>query len=302
MDNLDVEKSSYGAFERFLYIFLIPIIFTLILAGVLLSLFDYNVTDTVLKAAHKIPFVGKLLPAVDSPQERTASAVQTAGSETDPDHSTAGLKSQLLKKEEELKKALADLQQKNESILELQAKNKLLEEQAKRKTQTEEQYDQQIRELASIYAKMTPSKAAPIMENLTLSEQALVLSHMKPDERMRVLEKMDPKKAAEASIVLKDMIPVDNLKIAALQERLQLIQQQNPGTAKKLSDADLGSTFANMTPKSAASVLLEMMSVSPNKVVGILSSMDAKARSNIMTALADLSKESAAAIANRLGN
>jgi hypothetical protein len=55
-----------------------------------------------------------------------------------------------------------------------------------------------------------------------------------------------------------------------------------------------------MTPKSAASILLQMQTTTPNKVLDILNSMDNAGRSKVLTALADLSKETAAAISAKL--
>ena len=43
----------------------------------------------------------------------------------------------------------------------------------------EDAYTKQIRELSKLYADMSPSKAAPIMQNLTLEEMVLMLSQMK---------------------------------------------------------------------------------------------------------------------------
>ena len=78
-----------------------------------------------------------------------------------------------------------------------------LEEKLKDKTQTEEEYNNQITQLANMYAKMNPSKAAPIIEALTPKEMVLVFSMMKADSRGAILEKMDAAKAAEASIGVK---------------------------------------------------------------------------------------------------
>src|SRR5690606_36912857 len=121
---------------------------------------------------------------------------------------------------------------KDQSIKTLEEQLKALQEQETIKTQSEEQYKQQIQQLANMYAKMSPSKAAPILENMTLKETVLVLSVMNADDRGKVLEKMDPKLAADASIQLKDMVPAKDLQIAALQERLAINQEQAAATTQ----------------------------------------------------------------------
>ncbi|GMX62161.1 hypothetical protein Elgi_19650 [Paenibacillus elgii] len=305
MANTDTEQSSsYGAMERFLIWFLIPFVFTAVLLGVLLTIFDYDVMNNVLRAANKIPIVNSIIP--DPKTKETADkpeTAQSAGAESSApaqDNANAGTTAKLQELEQALKKAEASLQQRDETIKELQLKNSTLEESAKSKTLSDEEYAHQIQQLATMYAKMSPSKSAPIMENLTSKELVLVLGMMKPDERVKVLEKMDPKKAADASILLKDQTNVRDTEIAALQERLKELASQSKQPADKLSKDDLGSTFSNMTPKSAATVLMEMQKSNPDKVISILSSMDSGGRSRILAAISDQSKETAALISARL--
>lgn len=305
MADADTEQTaSYGAMERFLIWFLIPFVFTAVLLGVLLTIFDYDVMNNVLKTANKIPVVNQVIPEPQSdtdsgkPQTEAAKA-QEEGADPTKDDQVAQMTSSVQQKDQDLQKAEAAIQQRDQQIKELQLKNSSLEEQMKTKTQSDEEYKAQIQQLASLYAKMSPSKSAPILENLTLNEQVLVLSMMKNDERVKILEKMDPKKAAEASILIKDQKLVRDTELAALQERLQAMQAPAAKT-DKLSKDDLGSTFANMTPKSAATVLLELQKTTPDKVISILNSMDNAGRSKILSAISDQSKETAALISARL--
>lgn len=299
MDQDELEKSSYGAFERFLYIFFIPILFTLILSGVLLSLFGYNVKDTVLRIGNSIPLVNKVIP---DPAEQFTRAGTT---DLDLDASSVServgqLTKKIEQKETELQQLLDSGAKKDQTIKELQDEIKELETKLANKTQNADQYEEQIKNLAALYADMTPSKSAAILENLTMPELVLVLSKMNADNRVGVLEKMDPKIAADASIQLKDIIPVKDRELAALQARLDLNARNNPSNAK-LSINDLGQTFAGMAPKSAAAVLIELASLDENKVLGILSVMENQARSQIIASMSDISKENAAKITAKLG-
>ncbi|MCS7461894.1 hypothetical protein N0M98_17290 [Paenibacillus doosanensis] len=306
MSDLDVENtSSYGAMERFLIWFLIPFVFTAVLLGVLLTIFDYDVMNGVLRAANKIPVIQNIVPdpkpkpgeaktQTSDGQQKSASAAPS------PEETIQALNAKLDEKEQEIDKTNSALVQRDQTIKELQQKNSELTEQMKSKAQSDEEYTAQIQQLASMYAKMTPSKAAPIMENLTQSELVLVLSMMKTDDRVKILEKMDAKKAADASILLKDQTTVKDREIAALQERLQQNSASDAKASQKISKDDLGATFANMAPKSAATVLLEMQNSNPDKVLSILSSMDSAGRSKVLTAIAEQSKETAALISARL--
>lgn len=151
-----------------------------------------------------------------------------------------------------------------------------------------------------MYAKMTPSKAAPIMEAMTPKEMVLIFSMMKSDSRGAILEKMSAAKAAEASMGLKDVVPVRDKEIAALQERLATNGASTEKETTSVSNSDLGQTFANMTPKSASNVILEMNKSNPDKVLAILSGMDNASRSKVMSALSDANKEIAASITAKL--
>lgn len=303
MADVDVENSSsYSAFERFLIWFLIPFVFTSVLLGVLLMIFDSDIKNDVLKTINKIPYVSKVIPGPKTKEEPkpAAKTEQQPEAAQSLEEQLAQANQKLAEKESELQKAEAVILQRDQTIKDLQAKNGELDDKFKQKTQSDEEYTNQIQQLAGLYAKMNPSKAAPIMENLTPQEQTLVLGMMKQDDRVRILEKMDPKKAADASIMLKDQVTVRDRELAALQERLKQLNGSDAKSNAKLSKDDLGSTFANMTPKSAATVLLEMQNSNPEKVISILSSMDSQGRSKIITAMSDLSKETAALISARL--
>lgn len=305
MSEVDVENtSSYGAMERFLIWFLIPFVFTAVLLGVLLTIFDYDVMNGVLRAANKVPIIKSIVPepktkAAD-PNAPAKTAVQGENTQAPQEETVSSLTDKLNQMQQQLKSTESSLQQRDETIKELQLKNSTLEEQMKSKAQSDEEYANQIQQLASMYAKMSPSKSAPIMENLTTAEMVLVLNSMKTDDRVKILEKMDPKKAADASILLKDQTTAKDQEIAALQERLKQVTTPDPKSGQKLSKDDLGSTFANMTPKSAATVLMEMQASNPDKVISILSSMDSAGRSRILTAISEQSKETAALISARL--
>ncbi|AFC31877.1 YlxF [Paenibacillus mucilaginosus 3016] len=304
MAKADAEQTgSYGALERFLIWFLIPFVFTAVLLGVLLTIFDYNVMNSVLKTANKIPVVSTWVPdPKGEAAETTVTQEEVPSEEKAAEEAKAAADAALQAKEAELQEAKAALEEKEKAIKELESQ-KAAQEEAKAVASSEEEYEKQIQQLASTYAKMSPSKAAPIMENLTTAERVLVLSKMKTDERVKVLEKMDPKVAAEASILLKDQVSVKDTQMAALQERVKALsttQENTAAASDKLSKDDLGSTFSSMTPKSAATVLMELQRTNPDKVLSILGSMDSAGRSKILSAISDQSKETAALISARL--
>jgi flagellar motility protein MotE (MotC chaperone) len=299
----DAEHSAFGAFERFLIWFFIPLVFTSVLLGVLLSIFDYNVKNSLLKIANEIPVVKSIVPDPQpaDPNPKTIAAEQVAAKQKQLTDEVSALNGKIANQDAALKTAESTNSEKDQNIKDLQAKIADLEQQLKGKTQTDDEYKQQIQQLAAVYAQMTSSKSAPILENLTLQERALIMSQMKTADRVNIFSKMDPKIAAVTSIELKDLVPLKDREIAALQERLKVNEPADAKTSEKLSKEDLSATIANMTPKSAAALLVEMMKSKQDQVVTILANMDATARSQILSAIADVSKESAVTLTTKLG-
>jgi flagellar motility protein MotE (MotC chaperone) len=299
----EMEESELSAFQRFLYWFLVPVTFVVVLITVLMTLFGYDTKASALKLAHKIPLVGSYIP---DPSAKPAAAETKTDPEAEEDKAvkqtanTAALNEKIRLQVEDLKKADALFVQKDQQLKELQAKNTQMEEQLKTKTQSDEEYRVKIKQMSSVYAKMTPNKAAPILQNMTNMERVLLLSEMKPEEQSRILEKMDPKMAADTSMQLKDQIPAKDREIAALQERVKAAEDKASKGGQKLTGSDIGQTFSTMAPKNAATLLLEMYAANPNKVLDILSSTATPARSSIMGAMADLDKVKTAVISNRL--
>jgi flagellar motility protein MotE (MotC chaperone) len=297
------EGTSYGMFERFLIWFLIPVVFTAVLLGVLFYILGFDVLGGVQRTLHNIPVIGSVIPA---PAEKAA-VKPVPGGETPTvsdkslkqrDDTIAQLNAKISELEAKVQSGNQSTSDKDQQIKDLKATNTGLEEKLKTKTLTDEEYMKQIKDLASIYANMAPAKSAPILENLTLNESVLVLSMMTTADRVKILEKMDPKKAATVSIGLKDVVPLKDRELEALRERLALnVAAQDGGT---VSRTDLGVTFSNMVPKSAAVLLAEMYAASPSKVVSILTAMDSGSRARVMSALSDLDKGKAAQITERL--
>jgi len=303
MADTNAEGASYSVLERILIWFVIPFVFTAVLLFVLLSIFDYDIKSNVQKVLHNTPLIGSVVPAPKEKTEAAGSGTQQSAADTlkSKDDEVAKLNAKIADLEASLKKSDGTTESKDQALKDAQAQIAGLEEKLKSKTQSEEDYEKQITDLANLYAKMTPSKAAPIIENLTPKEMVLVFSMMKSDARGAIMEKMDAKKAAEASIGLKDVVSVRDKEIAALQERLAAngVTDTTKSTTG-VSKGDLSTTFANMAPKSAASVLLEMYKASPDKVVTILSGMDNSSRSKVLASISDTDKQAAAAITSRI--
>jgi len=298
-------EGSAGKFERFLFL-MIPIIFTLVLLGVLLTLFNMDFRANALQIANKIPILEKWVPnpAVDStddPQQQQQK--QVASSES----TIKELKAELAQQEENLKKLTEEKTTQDTQVQALQQqiedmKTEAAEAAVVSTEETEDAYQKQVTDLAKLYAGMKASKAAPIMENLTQEEMVQIFSVMNNASKTAILEKMDPKKAADVSIKLKETTTSSDMAIAALQSRLKKEEGTPTGTATttNLDKEKLNATFTSMTPSSAASLLGEMYKISPDKVVTIMNTISDSVRSSILGEMTKKDSAQTAKIVNRL--
>lgn len=301
MDKLDMEKSSYGALERLIYIVLLPVLFASIMIGVLLTLFDHDIKNVVYNIGRKIPIIHYIVPETEPTGEQSANP---ANESIQTEQKIMDLEASGTAKDERIKQLESDLKGKDEDIEKLESSvEKLLLQQEATMADTE-QYRKQLKSLADMYANMTPSRAGPILENLTMPELVLVLYEMGVDERGRVLEKINPKTAADASIQLKDISDTTRHKWEeeARAARDERNKKDDPQASVKLTNEELAQTFSAMNAGSAAAILLELNNTNTTKVITILNAMDNQSRSQILTSIAQLSSEVAASLANSLGN
>ncbi|SET43728.1 MotE family protein [Paenibacillus sp. NFR01] len=307
-DQLELEnEESASKFERFLFL-MIPIIFTLVLLGVLLTLFNMDIRNNVFEVLNKIPGIERLVP--DPETETSGNAATETGTaeeqQAESSESTIkALKDQLAKSNEQLKQAADDQTAQTAQIAALQKQvdeMKAQEEAAASAEPTVDPYEKSVTDLAKLYAGMKASKAAPILENMTTEEMAQIFSHMNNESKTAILEKMDPKKAADVSVKLKEATDSTDMAIAALQSRLKQEQTATTSTTTTsgLGQDKLSQTFTSMPAADAATLLSSMYSVSPDKVITILSSVSDSVRSSILSEMTKTDSALSAKIVNRL--
>ncbi|AOZ94222.1 MotE family protein [Paenibacillus crassostreae] len=299
-NDFEDEKESNGGFERFLML-MIPIIFTIVLLGVLLVLFNMNIRNAFFEVANKIPIVEKWVPdPVLDPE--TIKLKESEKEEEDNDVKIKELQNQLSAKEAELQQVNEGKVEQEAQLENLQSQIEVLEQESVDKATQEiaDEYQKQIDNLAKMYADMSPSKAAPILQNMTSEEMVLLFSSMKNDNRIAILEKMDSKVAAEVTMMMKDVKPATDLQIAALQSRLKQNDTTTEETSTILNNSQLSQTFANMSADKAAELLFQTYKISPDKTLEILSSVTDATRSSILEKMSTIDAPTTAIILNKL--
>ncbi|WP_027414598.1 magnesium transporter MgtE N-terminal domain-containing protein [Aneurinibacillus terranovensis] len=277
------EERSYSKLEWFFYIIFIPILFTLVLSGIIAQMFGYNVVGSLAKMLSSVPVIQKLIP--DSAVSHPNSSSQKAP--TQQDEQAQKLKDELNAKNQEVQnlKNQVNLDQKKMQQNQQQiADAKASAATAKQAIDADRQ--QQISGLAKIYTSMSASKAAPIMEKLTPQEAVLVLKSMKSVDASAILAKMDPQKAADLSALLKDTTLTKDADTAALQQRIQNLTGALSKAQKNSSTLpEMVNTFSTMDATSAAKILLSMDKTNENQALAILARMDVQKRSQILSSM-----------------
>jgi flagellar motility protein MotE (MotC chaperone) len=208
-----MDKKGKGKSRRIISIFnylLLPLLFMLILTGVLFHIMGINTSATIMAMEQSIPGLANITAGIKSDQSK---------SEADSTIKELALKQKLKKKQEELNST-------NSEVNSVKEQMKSYQEQLAGDKTTEEERSKQIRELAQLYTSMPVNNAAAIISQLSLEEGTLVLSAMNIDDRAFIVSKMDPKRAAELTILMKDSKLSENADIAALQKRIQLLTKQ----------------------------------------------------------------------------
>ncbi|MWV43548.1 kinesin [Paenibacillus sp. HJL G12] len=284
---------------------MIPIIFTVVLIGVLLTLFNVDIRNNMLEFADKIPIVRNWVPDPVKDPEKTK--LQDAKDQVKSANATIDeLKSKLASKDADLEKSKEEKAQQDQKLKSVQEQLDSAQKPAENASAdgtdpNADPYEKQIKDLAKMYSDMSPSKAAPIMQNMTMDEMVQLLSAMKNDNRMAILAKMDPKMAADVSMKLKDAVSSSDLAIAALQSRIDKdTTTQKSASTSGLDKSQISQTFASMPAKSAAGLLLSTYKISPEKVLTILNSVDDATRSGILDAMSTQDAKTTAVILNKL--
>jgi len=296
---IDEEKQESSFIERAVFV-ITPILFVIVLIGLLVTFLDVDIRNKALEIGQDIPIVRNILP---EPSAKPADSDEKMKSAKFGER-IAELESQLASVQNELSAAQAKTMEQEQTIATLQQQNEEIKVEPTKEepTVTDEQYTARIQELASMFAKMTPSKAAPIVQSMTLEEMALLFSQMRADDRVRIMEKMSPQVAADVTMLLKDSETAKDLEIAALQSRVEKLQA-NTGTessSSEVTDADLAATFSAMESKAAAEMLLKMMDISSSKVLRILKVTGSNARSAILEEMSAINENTAALLVTKL--
>jgi flagellar motility protein MotE (MotC chaperone) len=175
------------------------------------------------------------------------------------------------------------VEQLNRQLSEQQVKG----QQDEQRAAPEEQY-RQLKATANLYSKMSPSKAAAILQAMPRAEAALILKAMSDRERSRILPRFDPQTAAQFTLAIQEIPPLDektDLDLVRTRLAQALPASSSVPAAQPVTAADMAQTLAAMEPEPAADILQQWWNRDRTGTLEILRSMNPGSRARIMAAL-----------------
>ncbi|MDF2945979.1 MAG: hypothetical protein K0S51_658 [Bacillales bacterium] len=189
MDDNLIEKpeKEYGAFQWFVFVILIPLMFAVTISLVILIVAGVNVFDTAKDFGKKIPYVSTLLKDETKPEDQIQlledNVVDLQATNEENQKTIESLNNKVRKRDDQIT-------QLNEEISEL--KRKLMDNNVEA-----EKANVKLNEIAKMYEGMSAKKAAEIIPQLSDDEAIMILSRISNSSVSAILEKMDAKAAAK---------------------------------------------------------------------------------------------------------
>ncbi|WHZ05419.1 hypothetical protein QNH48_12650 [Neobacillus sp. YX16] len=284
-----VEKTR-GKLASFFYIGVIPFIISIILIGTAINFMGVPVWKSVKEWGNTLPIISTFIP---DDGESKASAKTSENSEY--------WKQQYLSADEKLKEKDLEIDglkkqinSNQEGLDELKKSNQEL--QLQMETKQNEKTKKQMEQVAAIYADISPSKAALMLQNMSLDEAVFTLMQLEQDLQSSIIGSMkDAKKAAQMTTVLRDAAMIGETDPALVKEQVgELVKkQENPTTA-------LSETIAGMNPVQSASIIQSMMKTNSQIALELLKNLTTASRSQILTEIAKSDTNTAAQITANL--
>ena len=187
------EKKKGGVFQWILFVGVIPLMFAIMVALIILFVADVNVFDSVNKMASKIPFISTL---VGDEEDKDAKNLQEVGEKVvELQASNEEYAAQI----DELTKNVKD---KNKMIADLNKEITGLKAQLQKRDDKIAANEVQFSEIVKSYETMPPKKAAELIELMDEEDAIVLLSRLKNSTLTSVLEKMTPETAAKLSLAI----------------------------------------------------------------------------------------------------
>ncbi|MBZ5749874.1 MotE family protein [Metabacillus rhizolycopersici] len=183
---MESEKQDYGKFQWFFFVILIPIIFTVTLVVIILSVAGFDVFGKSKAVLAEIPVIEKLFK--DEKQD-TINDREIVAQETATQKEAKKQREQTIEEQATMIGALEkDVSMKEKEILTLNQEIKSLETQIEEIKEAD--LEKNSKDIAKLYDNMSSKKAAEIIPNLNEEDAILILTSLDDRHLADILSKM----------------------------------------------------------------------------------------------------------------
>nr|WP_144920127.1 hypothetical protein [Paenibacillus bovis] len=176
------EEKQITFFQRFIYWFLIPLLFAIFIGVLIASVAGVNVFEQVKEWSEKIPLVQK-----ESNEENISEYEQKI----------IHLDAEIENKEAQISQLQVQLDNKDLKIEEQIKQQEELQKQINELQQIKDEQRRAFKEVVSTYEAMSPKSVAPIILEMDEKEALKILSNISTESLAKIMEKMPPKDAAK---------------------------------------------------------------------------------------------------------
>jgi flagellar motility protein MotE (MotC chaperone) len=178
------KKDSHNRFQKFIFIIVIPLLFAITFALVIMTFAGINVFEKAQSFSSEIPFLAKVIPsdAAEDREQLQERIISLNATMEDQEAKMAQLQSEMDKKDSDNAQLQATIQQQKDELEELR--------------QIGEENKRAFKEVVNTFEAMSAKSAAPVLMEMKDEEAMKILSNIKPDTLADILEKMPPEDAA----------------------------------------------------------------------------------------------------------
>ncbi|WP_080846445.1 MotE family protein [Cytobacillus gottheilii] len=189
-EELEGNHNKTGKFQKFLYWFLIPLLFALAVMLLVLTLLGHNVFQVTKEYGQKIPFLSSLFSEeeISSMEEFENKVIELEADIKDREARITQLEGQLETKDLDIERAQLEKERLQQEVDELRA----IRDENKRA----------FKDIIKTYETISAKKAAPILTEMDDAEAVRILANVKPDTLAAIMENLDPANAARMTGLL----------------------------------------------------------------------------------------------------
>lgn len=188
------EKQGYSRIQWFLFVVIIPLLFALTVALIVMTIAGVNVFDKTKEVTANIPYVSEWINSAEQDGKSDSEQVAELQAEIKNKEAEIGqLSNDLEGSEAEIEDLLTEQDRLNAELKQLQ--------QEREKTADSEE-EQPVNNVVKTYESMDEESIAGIIINLTDNEAVAILKQLSVEKQGAVLEELEAEKAAEYTKIL----------------------------------------------------------------------------------------------------